>query len=437
MIHIYTDQPGPRLRFVLNVLFAHWYPMPYRIIQGEPAEDTRPSIYYLQKLPEGTFPGLHIRPGGWLQSHFLPESDVRVRLVEGLPALEPPFKAPHADGWPFDLLGMLFYLLARVEEYRCAERDAHDRFPARASLAHRFHFLEYPLADRWTNRLIASLEERYPGWQCPAPPFRVQPTVDVDYPWAFRYKPWWKQAGAFAKNCLQHPAIARSQWDTWRKHASDPFFTFPYLAGKLRGRGARHFLLMGGDTAYDRGPSTGLAPYRRLIRKLERENQQPGLHPSYDTLRNSVRLQAEKNELETILGRPVQHSRQHYLRLALPHAYRQLLAAGIRHDWSMGYADAVGFRAGTARAFPWYDLEKEQSTELTVHPFACMDVSLRNYLGLSPAESIRKGQDLARAVQQGGGTFTFIWHNSSFSAAHGWAGWTEVFEQLLDPLPSP
>jgi len=432
MVRIYAERISPRLRYLLEVLFGHWYGTAYELVPHPPgssstAEGAR--IYYVDQVPGGAPAGLHIRPSGWLNEGVLPPEPSGVATVEGLPAFPlTPGGSGAAPGLPFDLFALLFHQLSRMEEYLPGPRDTHGRFPARASLAYRHGFLERPLADLWANRLMGRLKAATPRWHVQQPPYCLQPTVDVDYPWAFHYKPLWRQAAAFLKNTFRHPALARRHWEVWRGRAEDPFFTFPYLHRQLAGHAGRFFILMGGKTAFDKGPPPGLPPFWQLIATL---GDHLGIHPSYASPEEPELLAIEKKRLETLWGRPVLHSRQHYLRMRLPDTYRQLLAAGIRHDWTMGYAEAVGFRAGTARSFPWYDLEREHTTELIIHPFVCMDVSLRNYLELSPQEAARKGRELARSTQEAGGTFTFIWHNSSFSAAHGWSGWRETFEQLL------
>jgi hypothetical protein len=118
----------------------------------------------------------------------------------------------------------------------------------------------------------------------------------------------------------------------------------------------------------------------------------------------------------------------------MPETFRQLRLAGITHDYSMGYADAVGWRAGTNFAFPWYDLEREEATSLTIHPFAAMDVTLKNYLHLDPAEAEQTVLTLANGLQPFGGPFMLLWHNTSFAGIYGWGEWREMFGGLVEQL---
>lgn len=143
-------------------------------------------------------------------------------------------------------------------------------------------------------------------------------------------------------------------------------------------------------------------------------------------------IQEEKSWLEQVSGKPVRASRQHYIYLRFPDTYRSLLQAGISDDYSMGYPDACGFRAGTARPFFWYDLEQETETGLQIHPFCAMDVTCRHYMKLSPEQAIEKGRELKNNLRNTGGMFGFIFHNESLGHAKHWTGWQRVFEAWLE-----
>ena len=151
------------------------------------------------------------------------------------------------------------------------------------------------------------------------------------------------------------------------------------------------------------------------------------MHPSWQDLSNEITSKTawawEKSEFENMITSPALHARLHYIHLRLPYTYRILQQIGISHDWSMGYPDAIGFRAGTSKPFIWYDLGLEKCTGLTIHPFCIMDVTCKNYLNLSYDISISKANHLKQMLQSLGGTFCFIFHNESVSNSFPWRGW--------------
>jgi hypothetical protein len=162
-----------------------------------------------------------------------------------------------------------------------------------------------------------------------------------------------------------------------------------------------------------------------------------GIHPSFASNHQLEKIKIEKERLEKISGKKISYSRQHFLKLTFPHTYRNLLAVGITDDFTMGYADAIGFRAGICTPFRWYDLERETETHLTIHPFAVMDGTLNNYLKLSPTLAIEKTKEIINKVKQVNGKFIFIWHNETLSDWKEWKGWKNVYEEIIKAaLPS-
>ncbi|MCC7298503.1 MAG: hypothetical protein IT244_09235, partial [Bacteroidia bacterium] len=103
----------------------------------------------------------------------------------------------------------------------------------------------------------------------------------------------------------------------------------------------------------------------------------------------------------------------------------------VTHDYSMGFAGNIGFRAATAHSFKFYDLSNEKSTELVVHPFCVMDVGLKNYLHLDVASAIKTIENLKDICKAEKAPFCFIFHNESVSDNEGWTGWRNVFETCL------
>jgi hypothetical protein len=99
----------------------------------------------------------------------------------------------------------------------------------------------------------------------------------------------------------------------------------------------------------------------------------------------------------------------------------------------MGYADQPGFRMGTARRTPWYNLRTNEASALQLQPFCYMDGTLNEYMGLTPEQAQTEVQTLKAAVQRYGGTFCFIWHNETLGFQYRWQGWEKVLLESLKP----
>jgi hypothetical protein len=135
----------------------------------------------------------------------------------------------------------------------------------------------------------------------------------------------------------------------------------------------------------------------------------------------------EKKTLEKILQHPIVFSRQHFLRMLTPYTFQALLQAGICEDFTLGFAKAPGFRSGTAVPHFFYDLQKEETTDLLLHPTVMMDSTLIFHLKLSPEAALEKIKSLVDACKQSGGDYLSLWHNSNLSGSPEKNPWIRVF----------
>ena len=121
----------------------------------------------------------------------------------------------------------------------------------------------------------------------------------------------------------------------------------------------------------------------------------------------------------------------HFIKINIPYHYRNLIKNKIHHDYSMGFPSSPGFRAGTAYNFYFFDLLDNISTDLLLHPFSVMDVSLRDYLSLNQDESSSLIKVIIDNIHQVNGTFISIWHNESLSYSDSWKNWDSVYENMI------
>jgi hypothetical protein len=156
-----------------------------------------------------------------------------------------------------------------------------------------------------------------------------------------------------------------------------------------------------------------------------------GFHPSLHAAKDLSLVTTEKGWLEEAAGREVLMSRMHYLMLRFPEVPRALLAAGIREDYTMGFPEMPGFRAGTCREFNWYDLEKEEETPLRFVPLTVMDGALRRGLRATAEEVPAHLERYRSTTEKYGGLFVTLWHNHTFAGAKEWTGWGEAYRRWI------
>jgi len=145
-------------------------------------------------------------------------------------------------------------------------------------------------------------------------------------------------------------------------------------------------------------------------------------------------LQTEKERLEYLTGTDIRSARQHFLKLHLPHTYRNLLNIGIKNDYTLGYPDAVGFRAGVCLPFVFFNLSQNKITDLTLYPLTAMDATFRYYLKYTPCQAMEAYDKLLEEVKKVNGMLVSLWHNDALSNDENWIGWQKVYRHLLNQI---
>jgi hypothetical protein len=335
-----------------------------------------------------------------------------------------------------DPVAEIFLHLSRYEEYLDFETDVHGRFQGIKSILSQSGYLLIPVVDQWINLLgnwFFSEGKLKTPIKLSAP--QVHATYDIDMPWKYLHRNAWKNFLSKVKHLFSGELKAYKNISAVLSQKSkDSYDTYQYLLEKSKPLALKPhvFFQVGGNSAFDRIGDYDQASLEQLIMQLVKY-WQPGLHPGYTTVEHTGEdmLAEEKNLLEKLSGTEILNSRQHFVRLRMPQTYELLIKTGIKNDFSCGFADVSGFRAATAYAFPWYNLNKETATDLTLHPFIFMDVTMRQYEKLTVESAKAKIDTVWRELNITGGRLCFVWHNSSFCEDDGWADWKIVFEHFL------
>jgi len=331
----------------------------------------------------------------------------------------------------FDLFASTFFCLSRYEEYQAFTPDQHGRFPSEASHARRNDYLNRPVVDEWVMLLRDKIEKKWNIDLLQPKPFQISPTIDVDVAWAYlQRKPLHAIGSQFKKTIKGQQAVLQEQRQAY-KSGKDPFDTFSMLKEKLQGFNSHYFFLCYHSPPFDTAYFLDNIEFEKLIRDQE-SFATVGVHPSYASTGDVVKIKQEKQWLEQRIGRSISTSRQHYLKLSIPQTYNDLITLDIQHDFSMGYADQCGFRAGTSLPFYFYDLLAEEKTDLLIHPFSVMDVTLKEYQKYTITQAIQIIREIKQTLKKVNGHFSFIWHNSSFATLGGWDEWERVFDALIE-----
>ena len=247
---------------------------------------------------------------------------------------------------------------------------------------------------------------------------------------------------ALKRNTLQarlapalREATALAAAPVHRARGTDPNWRFRQIVEEERRRGAdgsTFFVLAGHHDPHD-GPTPDtydeLRP--RLVATIKNAGAEVGLHGSYTAADDPARLAAEREELESLAG-PIDGHRYHYLR-GDPH--RNITNLPFRYDTTLGFPDAVGFRAGIARPFRPWDLEHDGPADVLEIPLAAMDATLaeERYLGLSAKRAEPRLTALLDWAAANGGAFAILWHPDRFDPLTS-GGWDTLYSRVLEGI---
>ncbi|HLV42525.1 MAG TPA: polysaccharide deacetylase family protein [Brumimicrobium sp.] len=336
------------------------------------------------------------------------------------------------DGVP-DILGSIFYIISLYDDYLQEETDKHDRNIGSESLLFKMNWLNQLIVERWSEQLISFIETQTAcSLNAEKIPFKVIPTFDIDNVYAYRLKKGWRKYMSIAKDVLKNNRFRlKERKSVLAGQIKDPYDTYDKIeAIAKRGFDVKFFWLLGEYGTYDRNVDYHNINHRRLIFDVDKYAN-VGLHPSYRSNQSKTSLRDEKLRIEEILNREVTHTRQHFLKVKLPITYTDLEKVGFTDDYSLGYADQLGFRAGVARPFMWYNLLANEVSALKLHPISYMDGTLNEYMELTIDEAINTVQQLKKEVQTYGGNLVALWHNETIGDYGRWKGWSKVLEETL------
>ena len=434
MLLIYTPKITNRLGYTLNAIFRHVLGTEFTITTDRKvfSEHTDAKLSYGPERLTEEAP--HVRAADLLFETTIAEQELRPFKEGGEARLFPTYGNGADLG--YDPFAAAFYMLSRYEEYLPHRTDEHGRYLATESVAYREGFLDRAMVDRWAMDAKRVIKRYYPDYEFPKRRYDFVQTVDIDAAYCYKHKGLERTVAGLVRDLAQKNkyGTVKERLRVLAGKEPDPFDTFDYILSLKRQHKEMHlvfFALLGDYGVYDKPISYHNDEFRELLKHLC-DHAKVGIHPSYNSLTTPHLIDIETKRLMDILHRRIVRSRFHFLRLQFPNSYRSLIRAGIRHDYTMGYADTPGYRAGTATPYPFYDLSRDSETQLTIHPFVLMDTTLQKYMSLKPAEGLEQIKyyiDEARAV---GGTFSCIWHNQHLCGREGWEGWREVYEEMIE-----
>lgn len=424
---IYSTHITPRLQYVLQYIFYEQLGLNFSIVDDASeflnSESATKIVYSKKNIGTSFF----IFSDDLLFENTINELNIESGAINNNVVL---FKHDKNDALGFDVFAAIFYLLSRYEEYLEKPTDKFGNYDFKNSILHQQNCMHIPVIEQWICMLKDILRKAFPSLQLKKTETRFALSFDIDVAYEYNNRSLTRTIGGIAKKILKLNFVdLKNQLLTLAHLKADSFDTYNYIFDKIKNNKAIFFFNMGKYAKYDKNPSHKNKKFRKQVLKIS-ENNYVGLHPSYASNSNYGLVAKEKKQLEEIIKRKISGSRQHYLKLKLPETYEQLIQSGIQSDYTIGYHDTYGFRAGTSKSFLFFDLKKNETTSLRLFPFAIMEGTLDDVMHLDVSASKKIMSNLMDEVCKYNGLFIPLWHNSTLCTKER----REIFEYMLTEI---
>ncbi|MBQ0767909.1 MAG: polysaccharide deacetylase family protein [Bizionia sp.] len=428
MLLVYTHKITPRVKYIFKQICTRILGIPVSFtttIEEFIAHDSLKMSYTRQSLGNEIF----IRTHELLFEQGLNDWEIKVSDWEETKCF---FANSDQSALPFDIFAASFYLISRYEEYLPHVKDEFGRFTAKESLGFKHQFLEQPVVDIWAFKFLKLLQIQFPDYDYKKRSYKITPVIDVPMAYDYRFKGIMRTVGGTFKDLfsLRFKEVY-TRYMVILGFKNDPFDTFKYIVN--RQKNTKHkfmfFFLVADFSTYDKNNSTQKTGFVSLIKQVG-DYCRVGLKTSFFALDDKPTLKMEKERLERIINQDIPAARQSYSKLNLPESYRNLTELEILEDFTMGYINHVGFRAGTCTPFFFYDLDYEIQTPLRINTYHVLDFALLKHYSLLDKKMILNR--IINEVKKVNGEFVPVFHNYTFGNSERWKGYKELFNIIIE-----
>jgi hypothetical protein len=410
MVLIYTPRVTSRIMYVFKHICTHTLGLEIKFttkIEEFIAHQGIKFSYGKKRLGNELF----IQNVELLLEQGLSDPEIKVQKWEGTKCF---FAVSENSDLPFDIFAASFFMLSRYEEYLPHVKDDFGRFPASESLASKEGFLKQPVVEIWAYKFRELLESKFSNISFKKKTFHTRSIISVSHVFNFKNKGFLRSIAGTASDLfnLKFNRVS-DRFKVLLRLKQDPYNVFDDLIAFIKKyRVDMVFMFQLSDyNAYDKNINYNRLNYRSII-KYVADYSQVGLRLGYFAITEQEVLKKEKKRFENIIHGPLQNVINTKFNLMLPVNYGYLNELEIPNDYSMGYPETIGFRAGTSDPFLFYDINMEVTTPLTIHPYVFHSQTCHN-MEIGEVQSQVAG--IIKELKSVDGRFLGIFKNRDFS----------------------
>lgn len=410
MLLVYTQKITPRITYTFKQVCTRVLGIPVGFtskIEEFVAHEGMKISYGKQSLANEVF----IQNVDLLLEQGMTDLEVKVQEWDEVPCF---FAVSESSSIPFDIFAASFFLLSRYEEYLPHVKDKEGRFQASESLGFQENFLEQPVIDIWAQKFKKVLQARFPDQHFPKKTSSSENIVAVTEIFRYREKGVIRILLGLLGDIFQlKPKYVLHRFQVMLKLKRDPYDIYSKLIRYLKKHKiSMKFMFQVSDfSSHDRNINYNRLDLQSLIKSVA-DYAEVGLQPGYYANQKFKVLKEEKRRLENILKRPVLSALNSKYNLLLPTTYNHMVELDFKNDYSMGYPEAIGFRAGTCTPFLFYDINFEVTTPLLLQPYA---INIEAFQKMKETEIEYKVREIKRQVKMVDGKLISVFTNNDFS----------------------
>ena len=411
MLLVYTHKITPRLTYIFKHIFEN-------MLNIEIGFTVKVDVFVAHSGPKFSYTNKPLGDEFFIASHTLLfeqgviNQNLKIQKWEDMPI----FFVTNKNGlFPFDIFASSFFLLTRYEEALPHIKTDLGYFNFLDSIAYKYNFLEKPIIDIWVlkfyNILSKSFEEI-------TEPVHGRPSkeilLEVHIPYKYIHHSFLIILSNFFSSIwkinirdLVHQILVLlrikkdpyDSFDTWNELFENSSFN------------PKVFFLFAKSSSYQSTFSIFNLNYRRIIKKIG----------DYFNLGILVSVQAqlfpnEQLKKEKKIFQDVTHNTISCVRFSngirdVTLDYENLSNNEFNNDYSMGYLNQIGFRAGTATPYNFYDISNEFQLPLKVHPIFANEKGIKKIESSDPFEKLDKYYD---SLPLPSGKLTIVLNNKFF-----------------------
>ena len=393
MLLVYTHKITPRLTYIFKHIFEN-------MLKIDVGFTDKVGIFVAHSGPKLSYTNKPLGDEFFIASHSLLfeqgviNQNLEIQEWEDMPI----FFVTNKNGlFPFDIFASSFFLLTRYEEALPHLKTDLGHFNFFDSIAHKNNFLEKPIIDIWVFKffkILSKIFEEISQFDRGKPSKEL--LLEVHIPYKYRHRSFLIIMGDFFSSIwkmnlrdlvYQILVLLRIKKDPY-----DSFDTWNELFEKSSFN-PKVFFLFAKSSSYQSTFSIFNLNYRRIIKEI-------GDYFNLGILA-SVQAQLFPNEQlrkEKFLFQDVTHNTISSIRFSngirdVTLDYENLSNNEFNNDYSMGYLNHFGFRAGTATPFNFYDISNEYQLPLKVHPIFADESGIKKIDSINPFEKLDKYYD--------------------------------------------